>query len=70
MVVLLLNLSLIIKIYNTMSHVHDEKDARIRCMHECMGIAKVVLKAATVAALFCAVKEIHRIHRAIEAYKK
>lgn len=53
-----------------MSHVHDEKDARIRCMHECMGIAKVVLKAATVAALFCAVKEIHRIHRAIEAYKK
>ena len=33
-------------------------------------IAKVVLKAAGVAAVFCLVHEAHKIHKGIEAYKK
>ncbi len=41
--------------------------------HECdfalhlgMNIAKIALKAAVVAAAFCLVKEVHKVHKAIE----
>lgn len=33
-------------------------------------IAKLILKGAMVTAAFCAVKEIHRVHKAIEAHRK
>lgn len=33
-------------------------------------IAKVLLKGAMVAAAFCAVKEVHKVHKAIEARKE
>ncbi len=35
-------------------------------MHLCFKITKIVLQAATVAAAFCMVKEIHKVHKAIE----
>lgn len=35
-------------------------------LHLGFGIAKVVLKAAAVAAAFCLVKEVHKVHKAIE----
>lgn len=45
--------------------------------HECQfalhlgfGIAKLVLKAAGVAAAFCIMKEVHKVHKAIEAHEK
>ncbi len=43
---------------------HEEKnDSALRLAFD---IAKLALKGATVAAAFCAVKEIHNVHRAIE----
>lgn len=39
-------------------------------LHLGFDIAKIVLKGAMVAAAFCAVKEIHRVHKAIEAHRK
>lgn len=33
-------------------------------------IAKIMLKAAMVAAAFCAVKEVHKVHKAIEERRK
>lgn len=33
-------------------------------------IAKLVLKGAAVAAAFCAVKELHKVHKAVEAKKE
>lgn len=52
-------------------HEHHEKECRCEGRaHECIKVAKVVLKAASVAAAFCAVKELHRIHRSIEAHRK
>ncbi len=32
-------------------------------------IAKLVLKAAGVAAAFCLVKEVHRVHKSIERHR-
>lgn len=32
-------------------------------------VAKIALKVATIVAAFCAVKELHKIHKAIEARK-
>lgn len=44
--------------------------------HECdfalhlgLNIAKIVLKAAAVAAAFCIVKEVHKVHKAIEHHE-
>ena len=34
--------------------------------HVCLKVTKVLLQAATVAAAFCVVKELHRIHKAVE----
>lgn len=39
-------------------------------LHLGFDIAKIVLKAAMVAAAFCAVKEVHKVHKAIEAHRK
>lgn len=53
-----------------MSH-EDKKDKEMRfALHLGFDIAKIVLKGAMVAAAFCMVKEIHRVHKAIEAHKK
>lgn len=46
-----------------------KKDCRFG-LHLGFGIAKLVLKAAAVAAAFCVVKEVHKVHRAIEEHKK
>lgn len=35
-------------------------------LHIAFKITKLVLQAATVAAAFCIVKEIHKVHRSIE----
>ena len=35
-------------------------------LHLVLKITKVVLEAATVAGIFCLVKEAHKVHRAIE----
>lgn len=55
------------KIKNYKKHItmaHEEKnDSALRLAFD---IAKLALKVATVAAAFCAVKEIHNVHRAIE----
>lgn len=40
-----------------------------KCLKLGFGIAKLVLKAAAVAAGFCLVREVHKVHRAIEAHK-
>lgn len=39
-------------------------------LHLGFDIAKIVLKGAMVAAAFCAVKEIHKVHKAIEHREK
>lgn len=39
-------------------------------LHLAFDIAKLALKVATVAAAFCAVKEIHNVHRAIERHRE
>lgn len=41
-----------------------------KALHIALGITKVVLKAAAVAAAFCLVKEVHKVHKAIEYYKE
>lgn len=48
-----------------MDHKHEDKFA----LHLGFGIAKLALTAASVAAAFCMVKEIHKVHKAIEYYK-
>lgn len=49
-----------------MDHKHEEKFA----LHLGFAIAKIALKAAAVAAAFCLVKEVHKVHKAIEYYKE
>lgn len=39
-------------------------------LHLGFQIAKVALKALTVAAIVCTAKELHKVHKAIEAHKK
>ena len=43
---------------------HEERHHH--CMHVAFDIAKLALKVASVAAAFCIVKEVHRVHKAIE----
>lgn len=48
------------------------KDSNERCdhaLHIGLSIAKVVLKVAAVAVAVCLVKEVHKVHRAIEEHK-
>lgn len=52
------------------NHKHDEECKCSPAAHRCMKIAKLVLKAAQVAATICIAKEIHRVHKAIEAKKR
>lgn len=35
-------------------------------LHVALAVSKLVLKAAAVAAAFCLVKEVHKVHRAVE----
>lgn len=45
------------------------EERKIECrhaLHLAFGITKIVLKAAAVAAAFCLVKEVHKVHKAIE----
>lgn len=46
-------------------HHHDEHKAQ----HLAITITKLALRAAAVAAAFCLVKEVHRVHKSIEAHK-
>lgn len=46
-----------------MSHEHHHEHEGL---HLGFKIAKLALKTASVVAAFCAVKEIHKIHKAIE----
>jgi len=39
-------------------------------LHLAFDIAKITLKAASVAAAILAVREIHKVHKAIEDHKK
>lgn len=45
-----------------MENKHEECFA----LHLGFKIAKLALKAAAVAAAFCLVKEVHKVHKAIE----
>lgn len=45
---------------------HEHCHAKHECLHVGLKIAKLLLKAAGVAAAFCLVKEVHRVHKAIE----
>lgn len=48
----------------------EEKHCEAKfALHLGFDICKVLLKAAAVAAAFCAVKEIHKVHRAIEKHE-
>lgn len=51
---------------------HEEKECKEMrfALHLGFDIARIVLKAAMVAAAFCAVKEIHKVHKAIEERRK
>ena len=57
-------LILIYNYKNTMKMAHEEKNDNT--LHLAFDIAKLALKVATVAAAFCAVREIHNVHKAIE----
>lgn len=46
-----------------MENTHKEGHCPI---HLCLKIAKLVFQAAGVAAAFCMVHEIHKVHRSIE----
>lgn len=48
-------------------HHHDHEHCAVKMAFK---IAKLALQAASVAAAFCAVKEIHKLHRAVEHNKK
>ena len=47
---------------------HEEKTDNT--LHLAFDIAKLALKVAAVAAAFCAVKEIHNVHKAIESHRE
>ncbi len=48
-----------------MSHHHEEN----KRMHPGFKVAKFALKVAAVAAAFCLVNEVHKVHKAIDAKK-
>ncbi len=52
--------------------IHEEKHGSEMQFALRLGfdIAKLVLKGALVTAAFCAVKEVHKVHKAIEAHHK
>ncbi len=49
-----------------MEKKHEECE---KALHISLAVTKLVLKAAAVAAAFCLVKEVHKVHKAIEYYK-
>lgn len=52
-----------ILIIKTMNHEHNGETF---ALHLGFKIAKLALEAAAVAAAFCLMKEVHKVHRAIE----
>ncbi|MCM1452675.1 MAG: hypothetical protein NC102_10475 [Clostridium sp.] len=50
-----------------MRHEHEHEGSR--GMHVAMKITKLALKVASVAAAFCMVSEIHKVHQAIDRRK-
>lgn len=50
-------------------HHHENHPVHF-ALHLGFEIAKIALKAASVAAAFCICKEIHKVHKGIEAHKK
>lgn len=58
-------------------HLEKEIEKACKCEEKCCNkkckfafeVAKLALKAATVAVLICAVKEVHKVHQAIEKKK-
>ena len=48
-----------------MTHEHERP-----ALHLAFKIAKLALRAASVAAAFCIVNEIPHVHKSIEAYKR
>lgn len=50
--------------------MEEKKHECQHCLHVGMKIAKLVLKAAGVAAAFCLVSEVHKVHKAIEKHHK
>lgn len=50
-----------------MRHEHEHEHF---CLHVGLKIAKLVLEAASVAAAFCTVKELHKLHRHFEEKKE
>lgn len=52
-----------------MSHEHEHKHEHC-ALHLGLKIAKLALKAAGVAAAFCMVHEIHKVHKTIESHRK
>ena len=53
-----------------MSHEDKHGEEMRFALHLGFDIAKIVLKGAMVAAAFCAVKEIHKVHKALDAKRK
>ena len=49
--------------------MEEKKHECAFALHLGFGIAKIVLKAAAVAAAFCLVKEVHKVHKAIEQHE-
>lgn len=48
-------------------HDHKKEMEKLHCgLHLGIKIAELVLKAAAVCAAFCAVKEIHKVHKGLE----
>ena len=52
-----------------MNHTHADHGEHL-ALHVAFKITKLALKAASVAAAFCIMKEIHKVHKAIEKHGK
>jgi hypothetical protein len=50
--------------------MNHEQNSEHFALHLGFKIAKLALEAATVAAAFCLMKEVHKVHKAIERKEK
>lgn len=50
-----------------MNHQHSHEHF---ALHLGFEIAKLIMKGAMVSAAICVAKELHKVHKAIEAHKK
>lgn len=70
-IVKILNSNLLILYIIHIIMLHEKEKKQDHCAaHACIKIAKLALKAAGVAAAFCMVHEIHKVHKSIEAHNK